>query len=798
MRNRGIIGEKELERNRDDILGAIKQLETNNDQSLSYRKLSALLDELAKNSEEVIKTQILRSLAYVGMTARQSHIPEAYQKTFEWVFRDPNIRFKDWLEADSAKHIYWVSGKPGSGKSTLMNFLYNHKQTRESLQVWTGAYRQLVLSGHFFWALGGAEKQKSLEGLLRSLLHGILKQCPDLIPLVCPAHIQHTFNSGNRDPWTLTELREGFRKITQLDRTMPSKDIAASTRFCLFIDGLDEYAGSKTDLLELCKLTIRPTHIKLCVASRSWPTFRDAFTGDGGPMLDLHELTKGDIRAYSQSQLSGHTQVIELQKQDSLAFISLVDEIVRKAEGVFLWVYLVVRSLLEGLSNDDSLSKLRQRLEQLPDDLDEYYQHVMNGIETIYKKETAQILRMYVCAKDPIPLLCLPPALQTSTYQKVDEEVARSKAWAAHSSGSIRKQLHARCRDFLQVEPDQLIKEMSQKYNIEFDDMVHLHYRVDFLHLTVKEFLERPAVAQLLKSWDSNFHEPRLLLCECYMFLLKILPDVVFEHFGYVRESKNGVQKKPHAVLPYQYISGHFVEIETTSGRAPLRIIDDYQRLMFTRTDGYTAQNLKTQAKALNWQSDSLRWALSCGLLIYAETKMKQSSVYIPEGNKCVLLYNVLQLGVSHEPPWTIDARLYIVSTLLKCGVNPNEEDPEEWMGQSSWSGWLTESHDLNLDYLRAHTIYSQTSYFGREEWLAITDILLEYGADPNMAIFRGKSSPALTPIDVFRKVFRPDQVEILMRRIREPHKAGACRSQAREEQRIETSSSGAEHLSLL
>ena len=99
--------------------------------------------------------------------------------------------------------------------------------------------------------------------------------------MVCPAHIQHMFSSGNRDPWTQAELWEGFAKISQLDRTSCTRYIAASTRFCLFIDGLDEYAGHEADVIKLCNLTVRSTHIKLCVASRSWPAFRDAFAGDG-------------------------------------------------------------------------------------------------------------------------------------------------------------------------------------------------------------------------------------------------------------------------------------------------------------------------------------------------------------------------------------------------------------------------------------------------------------------------------------------------------------------------------------
>ena len=150
LRNSLSEGVEKMDKIRADILGAIEQFQANNTLPLSHHKFSMLLCELAKKSEEVIRTQMLRSLAYDGMTARKSRIPDPYKQTFDWVFRDPKIRFKDWLEADSAKDIYWVSGKPGSGKTTLVNFLYNHKKTRENLQVWAGPKTQLVLGCHFF------------------------------------------------------------------------------------------------------------------------------------------------------------------------------------------------------------------------------------------------------------------------------------------------------------------------------------------------------------------------------------------------------------------------------------------------------------------------------------------------------------------------------------------------------------------------------------------------------------------------------------------------------------------------
>jgi hypothetical protein len=51
---------------------------------------------------------------------------------------------------------------------------------------------------------------------------------------------------------------------------------------------------------------------------------------------------------------------------------AIVKDIVAKADGVFLWVVLVVVSLLEGLSNRDEISYLQRRIDLLPQDFGEF------------------------------------------------------------------------------------------------------------------------------------------------------------------------------------------------------------------------------------------------------------------------------------------------------------------------------------------------------------------------------------------------------------------------------------------
>lgn len=395
-----------MEDSKVEILQAIEDFRAHSHLPIPDRHLLVLLEKLAHDGEKAVKIKILQSLAYDDMGARQARILDAYKETFEWVFEDQKLRFCDWLKSDSTGDAYWIIGKPGSGKSTLMNFLCHHERTKNSLHVWANQGKQLIIASHFFWAIG-SEKQRSQEGLLRSLLHGILSQCQALIPLVCPPDIQRNLETGNRDPWSLRLLRQTFRRVLNLDKIPSSAGIASSIRICLFVDGLDEHAGQEAELIELFQSSRGSNYIKLCLASKPWPNFIDAYAADGKRMLQLHELTKHDIRRYVREQLSNHPQVSDFKDRDYTMFSSLIDEIVSKAEGVFLWVYLVVRSLLEGFRNEDDISDLKRRLKDLPPDLNKYYQHVLDGIGTFYRKDTAQLLQIFICARAPLPLIGL-------------------------------------------------------------------------------------------------------------------------------------------------------------------------------------------------------------------------------------------------------------------------------------------------------------------------------------------------------------------------------------------------------
>ena len=72
----------------------------------------------------------------------------------------------------------------------------------------------------------------------------------------------------------------------------------------------------------------------------------------------------------------------------------LVNEIQERAQGVFLWVFLVVRSLLRGLTEEDDIAMLQKRLRQLPTDLERFFQQILDSVDDVYQEYTLSLIHI--------------------------------------------------------------------------------------------------------------------------------------------------------------------------------------------------------------------------------------------------------------------------------------------------------------------------------------------------------------------------------------------------------------------
>jgi hypothetical protein len=321
------------------------------------------------------------------MDERYQTVEEAADVTFQWLYEEssdqtsskqtPYYPFRGWLA--SGNGIFHISGKPGSGKSTLMKFICNHPQTKRELRKWSGE-KTLVFASFFFWK-PGTSMQKSLLGLVRSLLYRVLCQCPESIQDIFPQH----WDNSQYSHWSVPppihienrEITDGFNGLLQ------NVKVFERHRFCFFVDGLDEFQEAFRAYPDLVAslhdwVKVSRGHLKLCVSSREYPTFLDGFAVD--QRIRLQDLTMSDIRNLAEQSLTQSRHFLRMQEEDPINSHDLIKKISDKSEGVFLWVILTLKTLREGLESRDSLDDIFRKVDTIPQELEEFFSFILQSV----------------------------------------------------------------------------------------------------------------------------------------------------------------------------------------------------------------------------------------------------------------------------------------------------------------------------------------------------------------------------------------------------------------------------------
>ncbi|KAF1948638.1 hypothetical protein CC80DRAFT_583733, partial [Byssothecium circinans] len=379
------------------------------------QQLKSLFELPAYVRTAFLQQSFLRGLEFADMRTRYEVVDEAHFKTFRWVLEDnPNAQpsavrsaretFIRWLSTgDGAFHII---GKIGSGKSTLMKFLSTHSRVQEELQMWAGK-RKLVLANFFFWK-PGSTLQKSAKGLLRSLLHDVLREAPELTSSLFPTEWEIEYGKPSKrhcldssQSFSDSAIRNAFSIL------LKQKSIYETHRFCFFLDALDEYEGppheDHTDMIRLLNSWLLTSRggVKIRVSSREYAVFEGAF--DLEKRFRLQDLTSGDRERYVQERLHGIPDKIERER--------LVRDVVGRSDGVFLWTVLVVKALRECIGNGQGPKAIEQELSSYPTELDELFVKLLSSIRLSAKRMAFQIFAMIedmTARKTTLPLLsCL-------------------------------------------------------------------------------------------------------------------------------------------------------------------------------------------------------------------------------------------------------------------------------------------------------------------------------------------------------------------------------------------------------
>ncbi|OCK93158.1 uncharacterized protein K441DRAFT_697330 [Cenococcum geophilum 1.58] len=313
------------------------------------RRVNRDLHELSKDEADCLK-----SLAFPEMNSRY-HMDELRREddTCTWLLQDPT--YTKWLTEPCG--TLYISGKPGCGKSTLMRFAVDH------------AKKGSAVVASFFFHGRGVVLQKTPEGLFRSLLHEIFqyfpRECSNLTDEFRAKHITQADNVR----WEAGQLRVFLENILL--------SLCRDHSIILYIDALDE-AGSEVayDLAHdfvgaLGRASIdQRLKLKICFSHREFPELGLPHI----PIVPVDKRNSADIVDYWEKKVKCEHMQSELVQE-------IKSEVLGKAQGVFLWVKLVVKKAVKLQWKGKGPRTVLKMIKETPSELKDIYETLLDGLD---------------------------------------------------------------------------------------------------------------------------------------------------------------------------------------------------------------------------------------------------------------------------------------------------------------------------------------------------------------------------------------------------------------------------------
>lgn len=684
-----------------------------------------LPDEL---NEDIWTKRLMDWLYFPQMDHRESGVKEAHKATFRWALQPredmnmPGPNLAEWLQ--NGDGLFWIQGKLGSGKSTLMKYLWQNPLLDQQLRVWAGS-RPLYRASFFFWKMGASELQRSLQGLYRTLLSHLIEGEKKLARIAFPR-----WRTRDADyEATASVLRNALFRILRVS--------AFPRKYCFFIDGLDEYEEKNpgmqielaNDILSLADIP----GIKIVAASRPEVSFMNRF--DACPTLKLQDLTANDIKAYVEDEMRPKMRPMQLTVEHRQELSLLATKVVRKAEGVFLWVALVVADIVIGIDQIESYAELHEKLDQMHDDLYTIFKQILlDRIMPNHRQEVARnlLIAHYMPARQhgPISVHAIGQEMGTDPGSAHPDpfDVAETANKALHLSMRLPVRSRALCS-------------VSSPFS-----------HVDLIHSSMYEFLEGEEIQGILQDLAGNFN----VYLAISIGMMARMMEVATDYFPSARRKSLNEEAVDLSNSLLLYIEkGMF-----RSGVLPRYTIECLIRMQekeWKRFPDFPCLH------------ETLRHTIGGGLTHYLQYQT-ESLRQLPRTEDRPLLCYALSMRTLHLRAFRDEeldresirlgfARVGPLEMLLQHGASPNEVYEEEAVGGDTYGESTPWTDALYLVKNQVDFWYSR-SREGLKMFLhALTSAqyMLRYGADPNLGL-GGSGISTQIFVDILRKECCPSK----------------------------------------
>ena len=291
--------------------------------------------------------------------------------TCEWFsVKESYLRWNAFTEGPN---ILWVSGKPAAGKSVLAGYVIGQLQKANAD------------CSYFFFKYGDKSKSR-LSACLRSLAFQMASR-----------------NTQVRE--TLSQMQKNGVKIDNENERTTWRILFScgifKTRFpqhYWVIDALDECTNFASFFDPILEKLDRFLPLRILITSRETPKLNQHFLRLGANRVQHEAISTADTLPDIKLLVEAKAKTVLLNDDKDRAV--LVEKILEKSEGSFLWTVLVLNELSSSYGEEE----INKALEDMPQDMKPLYQRTLEQMEqtTGGKKLAKAILTWTTCATRPL------------------------------------------------------------------------------------------------------------------------------------------------------------------------------------------------------------------------------------------------------------------------------------------------------------------------------------------------------------------------------------------------------------
>src|SRR5271156_202164 len=333
--------------------------------------------------------------------------------------RNLAISKRNRLDHPLTPRFFWLTGAPGTGKSVLTAHVIRHLENRDC---------------SFYFLKHSDRSKQNLSGLLKSIAYQMARR---------DVTLRQSLLSMQKEGG-LTAEKNDIRAIwKQLFVQMIFRTDFQQRQYWI-IDALDEGHGGYELVPLLAKI---PEHLPISVFLTSRRDLHLEKLLNRLPVVtEQIEIsnTLGDIRLYLEEHVD------DLPVQDPVAVEDLIEKLLDKSKGSFLWVRLIMQQLESSWSD----TAIDEALENVPEGMEELYSTILEDMTQSSNKALAKaILEWVICAARPLTTAELQEAIRLHIGQRVFKmegmiEAVCGQLVTVDKQGRVQL-VHDTARDFL-------------------------------------------------------------------------------------------------------------------------------------------------------------------------------------------------------------------------------------------------------------------------------------------------------------------------------------------------------------